>query len=415
MINDNGTMRYSATDITRWLSCAHASRLDALLQTDPELKAWKAANGPSREESAREPAAIRGDEHELAMLHGMIDSGLKVAEIPRPEFGDPNGLATAASATLTAMREGADVVFQAALVDGPWFGYADFLVRVDGIPSALGDYSYEVRDTKLARKPSASALIQMAHYGAMVEAIQQTPPPRLVIWLGTGELFEWPYRDAVPYLRQAQQAFLQFQHDLPETVPVPIASCAGCRWFDHCDEQWGPGDLRNVHRLSSRQRELLRGDGIDDIAALAASVDDARPDGIGVETFAWLREQAQVQIGDAAWSTISPQPGAAGIFGTPAAHPLDMYFDLEGDPFAATPTLDYLWAYCDVDGSYHYQWAHTPDEEREAFLWFLARLHEREQQGGDWKVYHYNTYEVTSMRRIAAAWPDEAKRDELVA
>ena len=237
MINDNGTMRYSATDITRWLSCAHASRLDALLRTDPELKAWKAANGPSRDDSAREPAAVRGDEHELAMLQGMIDSGLKVSEIPRPEFDDPNGLATAASATLAAMRGGADVVFQAALVDGPWFGYADFLVRVDGIPSALGDYSYEVRDTKLARKPSASALIQMAHYGAMVEAIQQTPPPRLVIWLGTGELFEWPYRDAVPYLRQAQKAFLEFQHDVPETVPVPKAICAGCRWFDHCDEQ----------------------------------------------------------------------------------------------------------------------------------------------------------------------------------
>ena len=408
-------MRYSATDITRWLSCAHASRLDALLRTDPELKAWKAANGPSRDDSAREPAAVRGDEHELAMLQGMIDSGLKVSEIPRPEFDDPNGLATAASATLAAMRAGADVVFQAALVDGPWFGYADFLVRVDGIPSALGDYSYEVRDTKLARKPSASALIQMAHYGAMVEAIQQTPPPRLVIWLGTGELFEWPYRDAVPYLRQAQKAFLEFQQDLPETVPVPKAICAGCRWFDHCDEQWGPGDLRYVQRLSGRQRELLRTDGIVGIEALAAADDNARPDGIGTETFTWLREQAQVQSGTADWQTISPQPAAAGVFGTPEPHPLDMYFDLEGDPFAATPTLDYLWAYCDVDGSYHYQWAHSPEAEREAFLWFLDRLHEREKQGGDWKVYHYNTYEVSSMKRIAQAWPDEVKRLELVA
>ena len=94
--------------------------------------------------------------------------------------------AKANAATLEAMRAGADVVFQAALVDGPWFGYADFLVRVDGVSSLLGDYAYEVRDTKLARHPSASALIQMAHYGAMVEQIQQAPPPRLVIWLGTG-------------------------------------------------------------------------------------------------------------------------------------------------------------------------------------------------------------------------------------
>jgi hypothetical protein len=77
LINDNGTMRYSATDITRWLSCAHASRLDALLRTDQELKAWKAAHTSStNDDSARAPAAIRGDEHELAMLQGLIESGL---------------------------------------------------------------------------------------------------------------------------------------------------------------------------------------------------------------------------------------------------------------------------------------------------------------------------------------------------
>lgn len=416
MINDNGTMRYSATDITRWLSCAHASRLDALLRTDQELKAWKATHTSSTDgDSARAPAAVRGDEHELAMLQGLIESGLEVVEIPRPAFDDRDGLSKANAATLEALRAGADVVFQAALVDGPWFGYADFLVRVDGVSSLLGDYAYEVRDTKLARHPSASALIQMAHYGAMVEQIQQAPPPRLVIWLGTGALFEWPYRDAVPYLREAQKAFLQFQKDLPETLPIPKASCAGCRWFDHCDEEWGAEDLRNVHRLSSRQREVLRASGITTIAELAAATDDARPDAIGVDTFGWLREQAQVQGGGDDWLIISPQSATAGVFGTPKPHPDDMYFDLEGDPFAAIPTLDYLWAYCDVDGTYHHRWAHSPDEEREAFLWFLNVLREREKRGGDWKVYHYNTYEVTSMCRIAHAWPDDTERDELIA
>lgn len=416
LINDNGTVRYSATDINNWLACAHSSHLDALLRTDPALKEWKRAHADTEPaDAASGPAAARGDQHELAMLQGMIEEGLQVTEIPRPKFDDPDALANAAAATIEAMRLGADVVFQAALVEGPWFGYADFLVRVDGIPSALGDYCYEVRDTKLARKPSASALIQMAHYGAMVETIQGTPPPRLVIWLGTGELFDWPYRDAVPYLRQAQKAFLDFQAELPETVPVPMASCTSCRWFDHCDEEWGEGDLRNVHRLSGRQRELLHAHGIADVEALAAAVDDDRPDGIGDETFSWLREQAQVQVGADEWLTISPQPGVAGIFGTPPAHPLDIYFDLEGDPFAATPTLDYLWAYCDADGKYYYRWAHSPQEERDAFLWFLDELHEREKTGGDWNVYHYNTYEVTSMRRIAQAWPDEVRRGELVA
>ena len=414
MITNKDKTLYSATDITRWLGCAHASKLDAFLQTDSELQAWMCAQKSATEDSGPEPAAARGDAHELAMLQTLIDSGMSVAEIPRPAYDDPDGLANAAEATRAAMEDGVAVVFQAALVDGPWFGYADFLVRVDGVPSVFGDYAYEVRDTKLARHPSASALIQMAHYGAILEELQQTPPPRLVIWLGTGEMFQWRYADAVPYLREAHKAFLEFHDNLPDTEPVPMSMCSGCRWLAHCDERWGPGDLRHIHQLSSRQRALLNADGIMTITDLAAAGDGERPDGVGVDTFTWLRDQAKVQSGESDWQTISPQPNRSGIFGTPMADPLDIYFDLEGDPFAATPTLDYLWAFCDVNGQYYHRWAHTPDAEREAFTWFIDELHQREERGGDWKVYHYNTYELTSMRRIAKAWPNEIERADLV-
>jgi len=48
------------------------------------------------------------------------------------------------------MRAGPKVIFQAAFFDGRWRGYADFLLRVEH-SSKLGDFSYEVLDTKLAR------------------------------------------------------------------------------------------------------------------------------------------------------------------------------------------------------------------------------------------------------------------------
>jgi uncharacterized protein len=52
--------------------------------------------------------------------------------------------------TRAALREGADVIYQGAFLEGPWQGYSDFLLKVPR-PSALGDYSYEVADTKLSR------------------------------------------------------------------------------------------------------------------------------------------------------------------------------------------------------------------------------------------------------------------------
>ena len=47
------------------------------------------------------------------------------------------------------MRDGAGVICQAVLDDGRFGGRADFLLRTVGA-SDLGDYHYEVVDTKLA-------------------------------------------------------------------------------------------------------------------------------------------------------------------------------------------------------------------------------------------------------------------------
>ena len=339
--------------------------------------------------------------------------GLDVVEIPRPR--GRNGLIEAARATEQALRDGADVVYQAALFDEPWFGYADFLVRVDGVPSRFGDYAYEVRDTKLARKPSANALVQMAHYGSMLERLQGCPPPRLVVWLGTGEEFTWAYEDAVPYLEELRSRFLAFHANPVETVSGPVDACGLCRWAERCEEEWGPDDLRHVHRLSRRQRTLLMERGITTVQALASASDADRPPDIGPVTFERLRAQAAAQAGEPPFALVTPQPRETGLAGTPAPHPLDLYFDLEGDPYAAIPTLDYLWAYCDVDGAYFHRWAHDVEGERAAFTWFLDELRRREALGGDWRVYHYNSYEVTSLERIAAAWPDAAERERLVA
>lgn len=421
MLQTDEGVWYSASDVLAWLGCVHRTTLDEQALVEPALRSWLKAHKVEADlkgdyegaQGYESPAQFRGDQHERAMLQRLRDEGRTIVEIARPEGYTAAAIRRAAEATRAAMQAGADVIFQATLRDAPWYGYADFLVRVDGVPSNLGDYAYEVRDTKLARHTTSNALIQMAHYGLIVEQWQGVEPPSLRVWLGTGEEVPWAIGDAAPYLLEARARYLIALEAKPVTEPEPCSACLLCRWAEYCEEQWGPEDLTHVHRLTQIQRRQLREQGIVKIADLAAAT--SAPSGMAHQTFERLREQATVQAGDEPYVVIKPQSRATGVASVPAAHPGDLYFDLEGDPFAAIPTLDYLWAYCDAESTYAHRWAHDADAEREAFRWFLEILERKDDEGGDWHVYHYNSYELTSLRRLANDWPEPHERQSLLA
>ena len=79
----------------------------------------------------------------------------------------------------------ANVIYQAAFLAGQWYGRADFLRRVEK-PSALGDWSYEVVETKLARSTKARAIIQLCFYSDLVAEIQGVLPDYMHVVLGGG-------------------------------------------------------------------------------------------------------------------------------------------------------------------------------------------------------------------------------------
>jgi uncharacterized protein len=86
--------------------------------------------------------ARRGREHEARVLAAYEAEGRRVAQVMVVGEGR-EALARGAELTVEAMRAGADVIAQARFFDGRWTGVADFLLRRDGRPSALGAYSYE--------------------------------------------------------------------------------------------------------------------------------------------------------------------------------------------------------------------------------------------------------------------------------
>ena len=73
------------------------------------------------------------------------------------------------------MEKGVDVIAQATLANGRWFGKSDVLRRVER-PSRLGDWSYEVYDCKLARETKATTILQLSLYSELLANIQGVLP-----------------------------------------------------------------------------------------------------------------------------------------------------------------------------------------------------------------------------------------------
>src|SRR5688572_29248442 len=134
-----GSLFFSPSDLNHFVECEHLISLDLL-----------AIDGMAVEKEKDPQAEIirtKGFEHEQRWLQHLRDLRKQVVEIAND--GDVDWERDAAR-TRQAMRGGAEIIYQGVFVDAPWRGIADFLVRVDS-PSALGAWSYEASDAKLAR------------------------------------------------------------------------------------------------------------------------------------------------------------------------------------------------------------------------------------------------------------------------
>ena len=106
------------------------------------------------ERSAAEALRERGAEHERAYVESLRAQGLGRGD--RPEAAARRSRAQ----TLEAMRGGAEVIVQAALTDEA--GSATPTSCSVSTPSALGAWSYEPHDTKLARETRGGTILQLA-------------------------------------------------------------------------------------------------------------------------------------------------------------------------------------------------------------------------------------------------------------
>ena len=392
----DGRLVLSPTDLTKHVACPHITTLD--LQA---LGARADDLGATAADDALNLVFQKGLTHEADYLQALRDRGLRIVEIEG--FGSDREAAEAATAE--AMRAGVDVIYQATLFDGEWVGHADFLLRAER-PSDLGEWSYDIADTKLARRLKVPALLQMAMYAARLETLQGVAPQRLVVV--TGDKVEHPWRlvDVAPYARRRKEALLAAIETGVVTESAPTTQCSQCRWQARCEQEWvDSDDLVQVAGLRRDQREALRAAGITTLAELAAAHPDDVRAAVGSATAGRLHQQARLQLaertsGTPAYALLPPEPGR-GLQRLPEPSPGDVYLDFEGDPWADDGQgREYLAGLWDRSGTFTGFWAHSADEEKELTEDLLDELMRRWAADPHMHVYHYAAYERSALARL---------------
>ena len=425
---------YSASDIVGALECRHLAHLERAA-VDGHLQR------PMRADPVLDRIAQRGVEHEKRFLEELIGGDLTVVEIPRYEtLPRAEQLMRGREATIAAMREGADVIYQAVLFEGRCLGYADFLRRVEQ-PSELGPWGYEVWDTKLARHAKASAVLQLSMYSELLKAVQGQAPDEMHLALGgvMREKISFRVADYAAYYRAVVHDFEALLDDASPAFPVPttpepVEHCGVCRWSAECRAHWrAEDDLSLVANLTSVQRHALHAIGVTTRTGLADPVTPLpdRIDGAGREALARIRAQAEIQVrgerdGRVIAERIPPAKDGNGVLVPnngllmlPEPSPGDLFFDIEGDPFFGSDEvdgIDYLFGVIEPgrvgsDGQPAFRaiWSIeggtvTTAGERAAFEAFIDLVTDRLRADPNLHVYHYAPYEPTAVKRLAGRY-----------
>jgi len=393
----HGSTLYSASDLVNFLECEHLTTLDLVNLDTPLPKA--------EDDEQAELIQKKGLEHEARYLQDLQESGVSVFDAK----ASGQSIAAAAEATKRAMAEGVPVIFQGCIHSPEFVGYVDFLRRVDH-PSGLGNFSYEVVDTKLARSPKAKFIIQLCLYSDLLSVDQGFLPHNIHVVLGDRTEQSYRLADYFRYYRSVKARFLErVKGGLTPTYPEPCAHCDLCHWRDLCQEQWTQDDhLCQVANITKIQIDRLRSGGITTLAGLAQMKLEDHVPTMQDATFQRLCRQAALQLerretGKDLFELLETDPAETkGFRRLPQSDPGDLFFDMEGDPLEEGG-LEYLFGvYYHDDGQPRFQpfWAHSRQEERQAFQDFMAFVMDRLARYPNMHIYHYAPYEETALKRL---------------
>ena len=401
----------SASDLVGHLNCRHLTGLDIEVArgTLPKPAFW---------DPLLQILWERGARHEQGYVEHLKAQGFDVTVIDGVGIDDD-----AVARTRAAMIEGHPIIVQGAFRLNGWVGRTDILRRVE-TPSDLGPWSYEVIDTKLARETKGGTVLQLCLYAELVASVQGLTPAYSYVVAPWSDYEPQVFRmdDYAAYYRRVRDGLARAvdEHGGSEIYPDPKTHCDICRWQDRCDQRRRADDhLSLVAGISKVQIDELKRQDIETAANLAVMPLPLawKPTRGAAYSYERVREQARIQVeGRAAGAMLHellPVVPGFGLASLPAPSAGDVFFDLEGDPFAGEGGLEYLFGYSFANGdgtdSYTCDWAFSREEEKANFERFIDFVMARLEQHPDLHIYHFAPYEPAALKRLMGRY---ASREE---
>ena len=417
----------SPTDLVDTLECDHRTALKTALAAH--------LPGAPHPEPVDDLIAQHGHTHEQTELDRLRHTFGHITTITAPTPQD-HALAQAARETAQAMHAGAPVIHQASFHHHltptiAFHGRADFLIRSDLDPTTghprpdhTADHTYEPWDTKLARRPGPSAVVQLAAYAQAVAHLHGHTPHHMHLLTGDGRTHTLPTNEFTPILTSITTRLLDHLAQEP-TLPTPTwgqprPTCEGCGYNTWCTQgRIAARHLSLVAGLRTDQATKLTDAGITTIDALARADEQDRPSALPRRSFDQLRAQAALQVQQDNTRTPTDPQGTVtahvfspeGLATLPAPSTGDVFFDMEGYPYHPSQDgrgLEYLFGATteEPDGTetFHAFWAHDRTQERTALENFVDFVIERIDTDEHAHVYHYASYEVDRLKHLSSAF-----------
>ena len=408
---NSGDLLFSPSDLTTYMASPFASWMEHAALIDTALKDKK-----DNPDALLQSMQTKGYKHEAEFYESLKSDGISQTDIDIEQecVENPMDANLKKERTLKAMKEGIDVIFQGCLELGNFRGHSDFLVKVPG-RSNLGDYYYEVWDTKLSKSVKPYFIIQLCAYAEMLETIQGRRPDFLTVVLGTNEQVRFKTDEHFFAYQALKSRFLAMHEGFDLSTPFDPADAKDWGdWSEYAESILLERDhLIQVANITRAQIVKLNAAGIDTMAQLATTSHSHIPK-LKPETLAKLKDQAAIQVetrerqakGDnrPAFRVIQPvSDSPKGLSLLPPSSPLDVFFDIEGDPMIEGG-LEYLWGvtYFNEQGERNFIdfWAHDQAQEKQAFIDFIDWVYARWQQDPSMHIYHYAHYEITAIRKL---------------
>lgn len=273
-------MLFSASDLTRFIGCAHATSLDLLqlcdLATLPDPPAIPGAE-----------ARKQGASCERIFPEGPQAAGRVIIAITGEEPGDDSQV------TREALRRGADLVLRAVFLCGNWSGQADELHLVATPPGQEG-FRYEPARYITSAAPTAADVTELLLLSDLLAEEQGYLPEFAHFLSPDGRHHCLRVSAYIHYIRHARDRFELFVDQAQITRPRPCAACASCSWEASCTAQLTREDsLCTLPQISRAEVKKLEAAGISTAAALARH--DGPLPGLSAATQARLSASARLQ------------------------------------------------------------------------------------------------------------------------